>query len=190
MLIKATRKGFANNSSSTHSIIFVKTEDLKKIMDDNNPYEFGWNYFTCVNLKSKEQYLFTNLICDLSNINEIPYFANLTYDENKILEKKYVNLILKRIKPKFNFFRYWDEFVEAYNEDSHMYVDHQSVISLPIGRCGTINFDFYSDLCMELLKPNYVILGGNDNDDDVHKYAHYDRGLSKIVSLCTSNQPY
>lgn len=33
-------------------------------------------------------------------------------------------------------------------------------------------------------------IGGNDNDDADHKYAQYDIGLSKIVRLCTSNQPY
>ena len=52
------RKGFANNSSSSHSIIFAPDA---KLFDEYNGAEFGWDFFTCSSTKAKDLYLLATL---------------------------------------------------------------------------------------------------------------------------------
>jgi hypothetical protein len=48
-------------------------------------------------------------------------------------------------------------------------VDHQSIIYLPLYRCkDEINIEFFKAFNKHLLENNFVILGGNDNDESEH----------------------
>ena len=60
MYIKSIRYGFANNSSSSHSIVFLGDFQVK-----NTAYSgegFGWEFFTASNEQSKKEYCFATLL--------------------------------------------------------------------------------------------------------------------------------
>jgi organic radical activating enzyme len=58
------------------------------------------------------------------------------------------------------------------------YIDHQSVMELPrnpYGR-GEINIDFFKEYTKYIVDGNFLILGGNDNDDESHPLSCKDDG--------------
>lgn len=55
MKIHNVRLGFATNSSSSHSIVWLN--DVSNVSDDYYPGEFGWDFFTLASRKSKSSYL-------------------------------------------------------------------------------------------------------------------------------------
>ena len=72
MKLKSIRNGFANNSSSSHSIIFMGDEGDFSNQDTEEGDNFGWQYFTAVNQKSKREYLFSTLLRNGNLIEFIP----------------------------------------------------------------------------------------------------------------------
>lgn len=80
MIITFDRRGFANNSSSSHSIIF--SPNLKKSEHDEvNEYSYGWETFTITSAQEIEKYLFVQLWMNISldrnqykNLNPLQWF--------------------------------------------------------------------------------------------------------------------
>lgn len=144
MNIHNIRLGFANNSSSTHSLIFLK--DVKDYDVENE--EFGWNYFTCASEESKTDYLYQLLRLNLQKIcgNEAgSIIANNWLGTSKI--------------PK--------QGKNSYLQDG--YIDHQSLYTLPLSWDEKlVDQEFFNNLKDYILQKDLVILGGNDNDEKPH----------------------
>lgn len=138
------RDGFANNSSSTHSIIF--SSETKEFPESYDAEAFGWEYFT---VSSK-----TGVIDYLRGV----LASNFSYK----VHRDYVEAIV-------------DNWTGTKTEDGLPSVDHQSVISLPKNFDGKhINKQFFMELKELFMTENTLILGGNDNDDDVHYLSAVD----------------
>lgn len=191
MKIKAIRRGFANNSSSTHSIIFVSDEaKVQTIKDKGADGEFGWNFFTAKTREAKEAYLFINMIESIESKRPIE-IKFVDWDESQEIKKEFVISLLEKKAHLFSFFRTWQALLEGYKGGDLGYVDHQSVIDLPLDKSGKfISFEFYAAFCKEILKPNYLILGGNDNTEDSHPLWNLNEGLPEFVELIANNNPY
>lgn len=206
MKIKFIRKGFANNSSSSHSIIFTN-KNFDKISDNDEGY-FGWNNFTCSSRYSKEKYLLIMLIDNMSQYsksqtqfyskrsikskhdwtcNPIVYKVGtrMILDFNEYKSEEYV-YIIKNDLVEFGYdkvFRHFDEILSelASNYDG---IDHQSVIRLPNNaKTGFVDHNFAKALCKTVIEQDFVILGGNDNDCDDHEYSSYNEGHELITFL-------
>ncbi len=184
--IKSIRKGFANNSSSSHSIILVTDENFKKLYDYSNGPDYGWDHFTIKSREEKEQYLFTNLASALRNY--ITVETNLlSYEAKKKLERDTIISYFEENKHFFPFKKI-DDLIENFKND-YGHVDHQSIWDIPVDTEGKLNAEFYGEFCKEVLEKNYVILGGNDNGDS-HQSRDLDIGISEIVSIITNNTPW
>lgn len=164
MKITFYREGFANNSSSSHSIIFSGNTHIEDEYDDG---DFGWGFFTCKTKEAKECYLISTLK------SNFPYKERIYFD-------RWVKLFLADV------FEDIDETL-AVTADGYG-VDHQSVIVLPkdYSNPSFPSVDFFTDLYNELIFNEYVFLGGNDNDDSSHEYSNYHENVKKrddIISL-------
>lgn len=118
--LKNFRRGFATNSSSSHSFVYMKKPNTWFGPNPTTPEEYGWNDFRLDTVSEK---LFYVLVSKLSN-----RFWNST----KTLEEK-VQEAMEDLGDEFPEFT--EETFEAAISDS--YVDHQSV--------GTINSELARD---------------------------------------------
>lgn len=132
------RVGLACNSSSSHSILFLPTNQNQIHTDEYS--DFQWNYFTAADKQSKNNYLYA------------------------LIENAFHTLVPPSDKDSF-YQKFFSEF-DSISKDAS--IDHQSVITLPSRLDGTINSDFIEDFQKFLLQDNVVITGGNDNDDQSH----------------------
>ena len=138
------RKGFATNSSSTHSIIIANR--LTKVIltgkplnkgDSCTPGEYGWDNFTLASNAAKMRYLATLIMQSL----DLPL---------------------------------WMQDAVAFGAtgarvEKDDYIDHQSLLSLPIDWSGNgLDQEFLKDLVQFVSQEDVMILGGSDNSDDPH----------------------
>lgn len=162
-MIKITfyRPGPANNSSSSHGIIFTK-----KDLPTDEYVEFGWSYFTASDERSKKNYALICLYDTWRRHNNLGWeHANISYDDLKrFYREQFVKWLPLKLRPD-----YWEDIFDGY-------VDHQSLFVFPVYRDVSkgINIEFAIDWINELLSPEYVILGGNDNDGDEHPFSIHD----------------
>lgn len=141
MKIHNVRLGFATNSSSTHSIIYTSEHVEDSDVSDGG---FGWGNFTAASLRAKKLYLAATL------------YSNL---EKQISKDIATSVVKDWVGVELTFGEY------SVNE----YVDHQSLFSLPRDWDGKgINKAFFKEFKEYLLQEGIVILGGNDNGDDIH----------------------
>lgn len=167
MLITFDRKGYANNSSSSHSIIFSPSIS-KSHSDDYNANSFQWDNFTITSREGKEAYLLTQWLMSV-------------YERHSENPSKKIRTLFDELKnnPKTNeiFLHIEDYYYTVESEDddkkdrkwysSDISVDHQSVITWPKNLItNEYDIDFFLEFCKEILEKEYVILGGNDNSDD------------------------
>ena len=141
MIIHNIRLGFATNSSSSHSLVF-----LRGCRDDVDGNEYGWEQFTIASDKSKLDYLGQQLYGCISQEMGSDVAANVVQawctDANGV----------SRIK-------------RSALEGG--YVDHQSAWHLPKSWDGKgVDREFFDDLKTFMLKEDLVVLGGNDNDGE------------------------
>jgi organic radical activating enzyme len=149
MIITFIRRGFASNSSSSHSIIFSNNNLISDQFDEYTDYdEFGWNFFTCKTKICKTRYLLLTLM------------ANISYNEKDAFIRANISELSTFI-PNVN---------RTLNKIKDGYIDHQSVIRLPSDYSNPEypSIKFFKDLYKELVERDYIILGGNDNDDTNH----------------------
>jgi len=115
------RKGFATNSSSSHSILELpESIDTKNLKTDTYD-DFNWNFFTASNKESKENYLAYTVKLNLMQKQK-------TEDEiNQFLVKLFGEEIIFMIH--------------------NVGIDHQSVIALPLNWNGKdLNEEFIKEL--------------------------------------------
>lgn len=201
MYIKSIRYGFANNSSSSHSIVFLGNSKENDYLIDN---DFGWSYFTATSEQAKKEYCFATLLSQNKIVSYIPK-TPLTektgwlnpFDSDDAIKKykleghdslyksehqnsiEFAKKISENMKWKFISENFTDvfgqelieEWIKTENEDRWGIpsVDHQSVLSLPVNSDGSVQVDFAKNLFSILIKKNFAILGGNDNDEGEHE---------------------
>ncbi len=138
--VKNIRYGLATNSSSTHSIIH--NSSIATMENDGKPHntEYGWNYFTAKTKADRAAYMMQQLMYNLPS-----YFQ-------EVIEKicDYEN----------------GERPSVLNG----YIDHDSAIALPrmFGYDDGLNMAFFNEYFDYITNNYFVILGGNDNDEESH----------------------
>lgn len=154
------RRGFATNSSSSHSIIYSNDRSDFDCSDG----EFGWQRFVAASKKMKQFYLSLTVFENLLSIYYNKYSKSI---ENYTSERLRYSKNLIETTHKLLGFKsdiYLDE--NGYIENG--YIDHQSVYCLPVmfNDNVCIDNDFLNDFRDFFLQDDLVILGGNDNDGD------------------------
>lgn len=146
MKIYNIRLGFANNSSSSHSIIFLNKEELRNIVDrDCEEGQFGWQHFTAISEVTKKTYIGQILR---------QAFQSIMDDDIAIM----LAMLLSDVPETL------------INEFTDGYIDHQSLYSLPMTWSGRgVHLEFFNEFKNFFLQPNLAILGGNDNTDEKHE---------------------
>ena len=135
------RLGFANNSSSSHSMIIWSNGKLPKESWDKGDY--GWEDFTLTSKEAKTDYLATAIYQQLLKSSTDEYGAWLI------------------VKELFNFS---DEKEAPVGIEGG--IDHQSTFCLPTEKDNvTLNTEFIKDFHKWLLSEKVIVLGGNDNSD-------------------------
>lgn len=157
MITTFHRQGDANNSSSSHSIIFTN----EKLKTDEYS-EFGWNFFTCANKQARANYIACIIRGQAHQSVGLTYNYDVLRMYPKFISKidntrrEIIDAILKDIMGEFEV-------------DDSAYVDHQSTLYLPLCRNNdTIEQSFAKQFVAYFVNSNFVILGGNDNDDESH----------------------
>lgn len=175
MKIHNVRVGTANNSSSSHSIVFFKKTDLSKSFGDSGldyEYEFSWDPFVCSFPESKMRYLVATL-----------------YDNLKVMMGGWAAYHVVN-----SLFGIKDEVAYDSEYDSaNIGIDHQSRIQLPrtpkpyhkLDECP-INMEFFDDLTKYMMQKNVVIFGGNDNDEK-ESPPEFDKDYAKVFDLKSIN---
>lgn len=137
MRILNARLGFANNSSSSHSMIIMSPADAANLAEDASSGGYGWDDFTLTTAESKLDYLATSVWQQLTQQG----------DETSAL------VVAREIMgmPKWL---------------PHGTIDHQSIFELPAGEDGaTVHAGFARAFAAWIQTDGVVVLGGNDNSD-------------------------
>lgn len=135
MKIHNVRYGFATNSSSSHSLLLTKEQFSDSL--ENTDY-FGWEQFTLASEETKRQYVYAQF----RKIFEDEIGAGLAHR----LACSVAGLSVEGKYPTG--------------------VDHNSRWALPKTFEGKgLDAGFLDELVAYLMRPDLVILGGNDNDD-------------------------
>lgn len=158
MNIFNVRKGFATNSSSSHSVIEIKEKNGKFNVFTDEYYNFGWNFFTAGDKESKENYV---VALTYQNLEQI-------FQNEEDIKKELENIFGKEIAKR----------------GVQSSIDHQSVLTFPRTWDNTrINVDFIKDFLDYVKQDNVVIVGGNDNTDEEHALIEEDGSNISKVSL-------
>lgn len=184
MKITFFRKGFANNSSSSHSIIFTK-DDLSGF--DSDTTDFGRYDFVASLPQTKYTYflicLYNSWICqsglesesdmvDTGELSEcyVRLFCKWLVD-NEIGGKK--NLTEKDVQTISNLVLGGS-------------VDHESMFYFPLDRQGhkSLNVEFIKFFFKEVCRPEYVILGGSDGSvHELQKHDTTDNDAEAVIKI-------
>jgi hypothetical protein len=154
LTVHNVRHGFATNSSSTHSIVYMRGQKLTPVPASSG---FGWDDFTLTDRGDKRTYLAAQVYQSLCHsvgsdvaltVAQAWTGAALTPDGGGGIEE---------------------------------YVDHQSVISFPSSFDGKgICREYVEDFARFLDRDDVAILGGNDNSDG---HPDLDRGDVESVGV-------
>ena len=155
------RYGFATNSSSSHSIVYVADERLKDIHSSWDGEDFGWSNFTLADPKTKLKYLASTLLGNLEKV--------MSFDMARCIVRDWCD---------------GEEGLSGNDFGGHA-VDHESLLYLPMEAplwrrepYWAISKSFFMDFKEYVMDPHVVILGGNDNDD-----PHPLSGIGKKMSF-------
>lgn len=165
MRILNYRRGFACNSSSTHSVVlFDKAAVPQHDFDADD--DFGWNHFTLVTREAKQRYAFAQL-----------YSTALAAARQRLAATAppyaYGN------SPEARAYDAWALQIDGLAMDMLKdlgwpggippSVDHQSQLAIPTTFNGNgILKPFAKKLLEFFARDNVGVLGGNDNDDAAH----------------------
>jgi MoaA/NifB/PqqE/SkfB family radical SAM enzyme len=155
MKIFNVRLGLANNSSSTHSIVFLKEPGQDK---DAYGSDFGWDFFTAASEDAKKDYLALTLYYNLQRMCSNEMAATIV--------REWVGTSFPLETES------WDG-----TKGPDGYIDHQSIMTFPNEWDGKgIDKRFVDEFKKYLLLPNVAVLGGNDNTEESHPLL---RGATK-----------
>lgn len=158
MNIFNVRKGFATNSSSSHSVIEMKEKNGKFGVYTDEYQDFGWNFFTAADKESKENYVASLAYQNLRQIMKSDTKAK------KELENIFGKDVAKR--------------------GITASIDHQSVLTLPrTWDNKNLNIEFLKDFIQYIQQEKVVIVGGNDNTDEEHSLIEKDHSNISKVNL-------
>lgn len=147
MKIHGVRLGFANNSSSTHSIVILRKP--QGVIDDGDSGDFGWNHFVAKSREAKQHYLAITLGHALRR-DGLSSDVAMAVAESWIGSSKGAG--------------------GDYDESGS--IDHQSMMELPVAWSGKgVDAQFFAELQAWVMREDVAILGGNDNDDTAHPLA-------------------
>lgn len=153
------RMGFATNSSSSHSIVYMKNPITEDSGDCN--HEYGWDNFTLTAESSKRDYMAMLLSYSIRPDPE----RGVTHEmAAQVIRDLTGATIPTNPDPEGG---YWGA-----DRAFDGYIDHDSVGYFPFDLTGRgINEEFTREMINFVAKnPHIVILGGNDNDGG-HPYA-------------------
>jgi len=174
-MIKITfwREGSANNSSSSHSIIFTKTP-----LSTDEYSEFGWEFFTAADDESKLNWAILCLHSGWRDTNPLPYqLPNIPAKVLSELSNQQFRVWVDSMGFKVN----WNNLFG----DDYSYVDHQSIFTFPTYRDVDkgLNLEFAKEFINELLKDEYKVLGGNDNSDSDHRSSGLNEKTTELMKV-------
>lgn len=171
LTLSNVRLGFANNSSSSHSILLTnqKFTDINVDFSTKAAPSFGWKDFVCASKKAKRYYL----ACQLATA--------LKYEIGEEIAGVVVSKLL--------------DVPEVYGEG---YVDHASSFNFPRYPDGTLAIEFIKELFASIIdNKKVVILGGNDNyvevalpEDAVKHPWIIEDFIDKNTPLIVRKEPY
>lgn len=138
------RMGFANNSSSSHSLIFLANTPADYDVEDHT---FGWEFFTAASHEAKNHYMALLLNDALYNVAD-PHMA-------QAVVKAWTGI---------------DAPVNELGLGVEGYIDHESRYELPFSWDERgVDFEFFKAFQQYILQDGLVILGGNNNTSKTHK---------------------
>ena len=143
MNISNIRLGFANNSSSTHSFIFLPEQSVQDYDVEGN--EFGWQNFTAASDESKLAYL------------ALAFQSNLAHH----IGEDYSWMVVKELMG-----------VEAGGYIDHQSTPTLPLKYEKLYYRPEIDMEFVEEFKQFLLQPGLVILGGNDNSESEHPLSN------------------
>lgn len=150
------RLGFANNSSSSHSIVFLRNTNRAEELDtDPDNYEFGWDEFTASSKRTKENYLIATVGAQLKDL----------------VGDNTARIVLGHLFGRST-------------SDMRLdgYVDHQSALIIPEDFHGrSIDIEYFNELSAVLLRDDVAVLGGNDNEENTHPLSSDTAGRALSV---------
>ncbi len=163
MIIHNIRRGFATNSSSTHSIIVLPASGdaiTDTDLGDDGAFSFGWQHFTAVSREAKVAYLFKILANKLGRDGAaLTWLSDMAqYTDGQFWATAFAPVLGASVQ----------QFLDTYASSS---LDHESMISLPgdYDRFRVaVHPGFFRALTEFMLNPRVAILGSNNNDDSVH----------------------
>lgn len=139
--------GLATNSSSSHSLVFVKKDETGNISDNyDGRGEFGWDNFTLATAESKMDYLSIMLSESLKAMG-------LDDDKRYAILDQWVGLYPVIENDLFE----------------NGYIDHQSLMYIPMDpEYNLPDRGIFDELKNLLMREDVVIVGGNDNSEEDH----------------------
>lgn len=181
MFIHSLRYGFANNSSSTHSIL------LRAKLHEVDTDDFGWSWFHLTSPVEKARYMLAQVVRSLRSYNEGP----LTDD---VLWNGYAQKFFPDLYSELAFTPEPYSIGEYQSITSIPYVDHDSAwgrYPVDFWNEGCLHEEFFREAARELVyNPETTILGGNDNGDcpyseallgEEHPLSHILRGVGQVI---------
>lgn len=139
LTVHNVRHGFATNSSSTHSIVYMRGAKLSPVPEEGG---FGWDNFTLTDKADKRRYLAAQVyqsLCDTVG-HDVALTVAQAWTGAALTPGTYTAI------------------------EEH--VDHQSVITFPSDFDGKgICREYVEDFIRFLDRDDVAILGGNDNSD-------------------------
>lgn len=164
MKITFLRIGHANNSSSNHSIVFFDENEVLPPSDAKKG-EYGWDYFTLTDKEEQKLYIKMCLMYSFKRNIKIKSDQISWKEAEEVKERLFSNFVSTHFPE-----------LSAITINSDDYVDHQSVLYFPENRISkVIDLKFARKFINYFLARNFVILGGNDNDEIEHKYAAHNK---------------
>lgn len=158
MKIHNARLGHANNSSSSHSIVFFPNAQERP--SESGADSFGWDNFTLATAESKAHYL----------------HAILRYTLTRALGEETAKMIANELCG-----------VRMEEEDGYG-IDHQSAWVLPRDWTNPgLDLDFFAAYKAHLMRSDVVVLGGNDNSEGHPDADRPATAASQLPAECNSD---
>ena len=170
--IHNVRFGLACNSSSSHSLILFEGESLPS--DDHgisfDPHQYDdWedDEFKASMIRMDKRFIKKQLAKPMNFGHD---FFTASSEETK---KRYAALTLRYALERHLPKNIYDMIVKSWtgveNLDEDSYIDHQSVIDLPLAFNTTVvDEEFFKEFFNYLMQEKLVILGGSDNRENSH----------------------